>query len=121
MAAPPAVISHLRFQVMTPEADRGEKASGSESNSVIRFELRFPFDSSSTPYYKIADLSMAEIRLLLGSSSSAYIQLFQWANEPSTRPAGNEPMVVEETQNFNITRPFLLSYPNTMLSNLDAL
>ena len=64
MAKAAAETAHLSFQVMSPEADRGAKGGeGSESNSVIQMKLRFPINSSSTPYHFIANLSIAGLAL----------------------------------------------------------
>jgi len=108
----------FQFQLMSPEADRGDKASGGESNSVIKCEMHFPIGSSTTPRYFIANFTMAEIRLFLGSASEAYQQLFQWANEPSSRPE-DAFMTVTEEKDFLDARTFLASYPDTILSNLE--
>jgi hypothetical protein len=113
--------AYLSFQVMSPEADRGAKGGeGSESNSVIQMKLRFPFNSPSTPYHFIANLSIAEIRLLLGSTHATYTQLFKWANNPSDRPE-DAFMVAETTYDFVKLRTFLVSYPDTILSNLELI
>jgi hypothetical protein len=113
-----AQTATFQFQLMSPEADRGRKGEGGESNSSIRCEMHFPINSSTTPRYFIANFTMAEVRLFLGSSSTAYQQLFQWANEPSSRPE-NGVMTVTEAKDFNDVRTFLSSYPNTIISNIE--
>ena len=108
----------FQFQVMRPEADREDKGDGDESNSVIRVDMHFPINSSTTPKYFIANLTIAEIRLFLGSESTAYKQLYTWANEPSSRPE-DEHMTVTENVTWEKTRTFLGAYPDTIVSDIE--
>jgi len=110
--------AHFKYTVSRPEADRGDKAGDGEGfNSEIRMDMRFPLDSSTTRYHQIANLTIAEIRLFLGSASAAYIQLYEWCNEPSSRPEDGVMSVTEEAD-WDDARVFLTSYPNTMISGI---
>ena len=105
----------LTFTVIRPDGGDRKSSEGreqGEQNAVIGIKASY---TTTFQNIRIGEFSLAETRLMLGSSNAAYIQIASWCSSPTY---DETPMQTSTSMSLADFTSWIKSYPNHLFSGV---